>query len=66
MRAKIGDRLVMEGLHVGDGKRIGTIVEVSHSDGTPPFRVRWSAGHETYVCPGPDARVEPATATTSE
>jgi hypothetical protein len=61
MRAKVGDELVMEGQHVGDAQRIGTIVEVSHADGTPPFRVRWPDGHETYVAPGPDARVRPAT-----
>jgi hypothetical protein len=60
MKAKIGDQLVCEGQHVGDRQRIGTIIEISHSDGTPPYRVRWSDGHESYVSPGPDARVEPA------
>ena len=62
MKAKIGDRLVLQGQHLGDGQRIGTIIEISHPDGTPPFRVRWSGGHETFVSPGPDAHVQPATA----
>jgi hypothetical protein len=60
MKARIGDRLVCEGQHVGDGQRIGTIIEIGHADGTPPFRVRWSDGHESYVSPGPDARIQPA------
>lgn len=60
MRAKVGDRLVLEGQHVGHGQRIGTIVEIAYADGTPPFRVRWPDGHETYVSPGPDARIRPA------
>jgi hypothetical protein len=59
MQAKIGDRLVLLGTHVGDGRRAGVIVEVDHVDGTPPYRVRWQDGHESYVFPGADARVEP-------
>jgi hypothetical protein len=59
MKAKVGDRLVLEGLRVGDVRRVGTIIEVGHTDGTPPFRVRWSDGHESYVTPGPDARLRP-------
>ena len=66
MKAKIGDRLVLQGQHLGDGQRIGTIIEISHPDGTPPFRVRWSDGHETFVSPGPDARVQPAAAPDSQ
>lgn len=58
MRAKVGDRLIVSGTHVGDGDRIGEIIEVEHVDGSPPYRVRWSDGHETYVSPGPDARLE--------
>lgn len=60
MKARIGDRLVCEGQHVGDAQRIGTIIEVGHADGSPPFRVRWSDGHESFVSPGPDARIQPA------
>lgn len=61
MKARIGDRLVLEGIHVGDDRRIGTIIEIQHSDGSPPYRVRWPDGHESFISPGPDARVEPGT-----
>lgn len=64
MKAKVGDRLVEEGTHVGDHRRVGVIAEVRHEDGSPPYLVRWlDSGHEALVYPGPDARIEPADAT---
>jgi hypothetical protein len=60
MKARKGDRLVLHGTHVGDDRRVGIIVEIQHPDGTPPYRVRWPDGHESFITPGPDARVEPA------
>jgi hypothetical protein len=63
MIAHTGDRLVLKGIHVGDRKRIGDIVEVPHLDGTPPYRVRWlDTEHEALVFPGPEAHVEPRAA----
>jgi hypothetical protein len=59
MRAKIGDQLVLQGTHVGDDRRIGTIIEIEHPDGSPPYRVRWPDGHESIISPGPDARIVP-------
>ncbi|MEV6597839.1 DUF1918 domain-containing protein [Actinoplanes sp. NPDC051346] len=60
MNAHVGDRLVLEGIHVGDPRRVGVIVEVPHPDGTPPYRVHWQdSGHEALIFPGPEARVEP-------
>lgn len=62
MKAHIGDRLILEGAHVGDSRRIGVITQLRHEDGTPPYLVRWlDNDHEALVFPGPDARVEPAT-----
>lgn len=59
MRAQPGDRLILEGTHVGDPRRIGVIIELRHADGTPPYVVRWlEDGHEALVFPGPDARIE--------
>jgi hypothetical protein len=59
MRAQVGDRLVAEGTHVGDSRRVGVVVEVRHPDGTPPYVVRWLDNeHEALVFPGPDARIE--------
>jgi hypothetical protein len=57
---KIGDRLVLAGTHVGDTRRTGTIVEIEKADGSPPYRVRWPDGHESYISPGSDALIEPA------
>jgi hypothetical protein len=58
MYARTGDWLVIEGPHTGDIRREGQIVEVAHSDGTPPYRVRWlDTGTVTLVFPGPDGRV---------
>jgi hypothetical protein len=59
MHAQVGDRLVVEGTHQGDHRRIGVILELRHPDGEPPYVVRWlDDGHEALVFPGPDARVE--------
>lgn len=59
MHANIGDRLLVEGHKVGDPRREGEVVEVRGSDGTPPYVVRWTDGHEGLVFPGPDAHVVP-------
>lgn len=60
MKANVGDRLILLGTHVGDPDRIGIITELRHTDGSPPYVVRWlDTGHEALVYPGPDAKVEP-------
>jgi len=59
MKAKVGDRLVVKGHHVGEPDRDGEILEVRGPDGTPPFVVRWNEdGHIGLVFPGPDAFVD--------
>ncbi|WP_238019747.1 DUF1918 domain-containing protein [Dactylosporangium sp. AC04546] len=60
MRANVGDRLIVEGAHVGEGRREGVITEVRHDDHSPPYTVRWEDGHEGLVVPGPDARILPS------
>jgi len=61
MKANVGDRLVLEGTHVGDVRRVGVVVAVRHDDGRPPYMVRWLDNeHESLFFPGPDARVEPS------
>jgi hypothetical protein len=60
MKARAGDRLVLEGSHVGDPRRVGVILEVPHGDGSPPYLVRWlDTGHESLVFPGPESKIEP-------
>jgi hypothetical protein len=62
MKARTGDRLILEGIHVGVPRRIGVILAVPHADGSPPYSVRWlDNGHEALVFPGSEARVEPPT-----
>jgi len=62
MKAQVGDRLLLEGTHVGDPRRVGVIMEVRNPDGTPPYLVKWLDNeHEALVYPGPDARVQPRT-----
>ncbi len=61
MKAEVGDRLVLEGIHVGDRRRVGVVTGVRHPDGSPPYEVRWlDDGHVALVHPGPEARIEPA------
>lgn len=63
MKAQVGDRLILESVHVGEPRRVGVILELRHPDGTPPYLVRWlDTGHEGLIFPGPESRVEPATA----
>ncbi|CAA9351424.1 MAG: hypothetical protein AVDCRST_MAG72-1447 [uncultured Nocardioidaceae bacterium] len=59
MRARVGDRLVVESRAVDVPRRDGEVVEVHGEDGAPPYLVRWSDGHEGLTFPGPDAHVVP-------
>ena len=47
--AKVGDRVLVEGLKVGGAKREGTPLSVAGS----LIRVRWADGAETMFIPGP-------------
>lgn len=58
MRAKVGDRIIVKGHHVGEPDRDGEIISVGPEDG-PPFTVRWEdSGHEALYFPGSDAQVQ--------
>jgi hypothetical protein len=57
MHAKVGDHLVVEGRTDHDSRREGEVIEVRGEDGTPPYVVRWSDGHEGLTYPGSDAHV---------
>jgi hypothetical protein len=59
MDAKVGDRMVVRGTHVGENGRSGEILEVQGEDGGPPYLVRWDDnGHESLFFPSSDATVE--------
>jgi Domain of unknown function (DUF1918) len=59
MIAHVGDRLVLEGTHFDDVRRVGVITGVGHDDGAPPYHVRWlEDGRITMIFPGAEARIE--------
>jgi hypothetical protein len=58
MQAKTGDWLVVHSRCVDEGAREGLILEVPHTDGSPPYLVRWlDDEHQALVFPGSDAVV---------
>jgi hypothetical protein len=55
MKAHVGDRLITED---GGKSRACEIIGLHHTDGSPPYVVRWlSDGHIALVFPGPYARL---------
>ncbi len=58
MKAQVGDKLIVKGVHLGDPERKGLIAEVHGADGAPPYLVRWADGHESSFFPSSDAVVE--------
>ena len=58
MKAKTGDRILVESAKVQQPPRGGTIEEVLQEE-PPRFRVRWDDGHESILSPSAgSARVE--------
>jgi hypothetical protein len=61
MKAKAGNRIVLESERVGQGDRTGEILEVHESPYGPEYRVRWDDGRITEFRPkAGSARIEPA------
>jgi hypothetical protein len=44
MNAQVGDELIIESPQPGAPGRIGTIVALQNTDGSPPYVVHWLAG----------------------
>jgi len=59
VQANVGDQLVIESNKVDSPRKVGEILEVQGADGSPPYVVRWSDGHEGLTYPGADAHVVP-------
>lgn len=58
MKASVGDRIVVASTIVDQPLRDGKVIEVRHTDGSPPYLVEWSdTGEQTLVFPGPDAQI---------
>jgi hypothetical protein len=59
MKAEVGDELIIESPQPGTPDRIGTIVALHNTDGSPPYVVHWLAGdYDSQIDPGPKARIE--------
>lgn len=59
MKAKPGDRIVIQPHRVGEPRREAEILEVRGNDGEAPYLVRWSTdGHTSLYFPGSDATIE--------
>ena len=59
MNAQVGDRIVVKGTHVGDRARVGVVIALRHTDGTPPYEVRWlDDGHVGLIFPGQETHIE--------
>jgi len=59
VQAKVGDRLIIQGRHLGEPDRRVEILGVRGPDGAPPYVVRWEDdGRESLFFPGSDAVVE--------
>jgi Domain of unknown function (DUF1918) len=59
MKAEVGDELIIESPQPGVPGRIGTIVALHNTDGSPPYVVHWLAGdYDSRIDPGPKARIE--------
>ena len=50
MKASVGDQVIVVSAQTGTPARTGTIVELRHPDGPPPYVVRWSdTGHDAGI-----------------
>lgn len=58
MRANVGDELIVGETEVCGAARVGTIVAVRGSDGSPPYLVHWVSGdYDSLVSPWPGVQV---------
>ena len=53
-----GDLIVVDGHRVGEGRRIGEILEVFVTNSHEHYRVRWDDDHESLFYPSSDAMVQ--------
>jgi hypothetical protein len=60
VQGRVGDLIIIEERRVGQGRRIGEILEVLGEPGHAHYRVRWEAGNETVFYPSNDATIQHA------
>jgi hypothetical protein len=56
-----GDVVIVEGHRVGEGRRIGEILEVLGEAGHQHYRVRWDDDRESVFYPSSDAVIHHST-----
>lgn len=59
--AEAGDLIVVAGHRVGEGDRVGEILEVLGELPHESYRVRWDDDHESVFRPGSDATIKHST-----
>ncbi len=57
-RSADGFVTIVKGLHAGARGRRGVITAVRGEDGSPPYLMRWSDGHEISFFPSSDTVIE--------
>jgi len=60
LRGRVGDLVVVEGHRVGQGRRIGEILEVLGEAGREHYRVRWETDRESLFYPSSDSTIRHA------
>ena len=60
LRGRVGDLVVVEGHRVGQGRRIGEILEVLGEAGHEHYRVRWETDRESVFYPSSDSTIQHA------
>ena len=58
LRARVGDLVIVEGRRVGQGRRIGEILEVLGQAGHEHYRVHWETDRETVFYPSNDSTIQ--------
>jgi hypothetical protein len=54
---QVGEVIEIEAHHLGEGRRIGKILEVLDPGEHEHYRVRWDDGRESIFYPGNDAHI---------
>ena len=54
---QIGEVIEIEAHHLGEGRRIGEILDVLDPGEHEHYRVRWDDGHESLFYPSNDAHI---------
>jgi hypothetical protein len=58
LRGHVGDLVVVEGHRVGQGRRIGEILEVLGEAGHEHYRIRWETDRESVFYPSSDSTIQ--------